>query len=482
MADMPAIADWVLPLVWTNKNRLADIRYREVSGAPVTLAKPDRNPKRKATPTQKADLIALYGYNCAFCGIPLITAEVRKALTAAYPEAARWVDRKDPLCHAALLCMGLEYDHVLPHSRGGDSSLSNLVVTCAGCNYGRMAETLEEVGVLDPRLKPATKTDWDGLQRLLVSVSAEADGALSSPVVQAVDGVGKTGPLRMSWERKYWDIVDNLYWAPSYLGLEGIPQKDWVTDGEMVCVPRSLVNSRGGPIYARKRTDVECAEWMRGQEDVLNHIFNITFAIAPDELLETLFCRPLGIRDRGPFQSAGREIAERYGWSRNENVTQQDGLFIGERTAIGVELKLESRSSLNQLAKYVALLVLEERVGGPRENLGLLFLLPEGALESHWRTFGITGAKVDASMFDAMQASGLKGKIKELFENDPDHVKSVLSRMKLAAESWSSFRTEILAVIAALNPATAGDQTLQRLMAGFLAQLEGHRGTGLTAT
>jgi hypothetical protein len=168
-ADMPAIADWVLPLVWTNKNRLADIRFREVSGAPVLLDKADRNPKRSPTPTQKAELIALYGYNCAFCGIPLVTAKARMALTAAYPEAAHWIDRKDPLCHAALLCMGLEYDHVLPHSRGGDSSLSNLVVTCAGCNYGRMSETLEEVGVRDPRLTAPTKTDWDGLQRLLLS-------------------------------------------------------------------------------------------------------------------------------------------------------------------------------------------------------------------------------------------------------------------------------------------------------------------------
>jgi len=169
-ADMPAIGDWVLPLVWTNKTRLADIRFREVNGAPGILATADRTPARKPTAAQKADLIALYGYNCAFCRIPLVSAEVRKALTAAYPEAAGWDSAHDPRSHTALLCMWLQFDHVLPHSRGGDSSLSNLVVSCAGCNYGRMSYTLEEVGVLDPRLTPPTKTDWDGLQRLLVSL------------------------------------------------------------------------------------------------------------------------------------------------------------------------------------------------------------------------------------------------------------------------------------------------------------------------
>ncbi|MDP2325741.1 MAG: HNH endonuclease [Gammaproteobacteria bacterium] len=167
-ADMPAIGDWVLPLVWINKTKLADIRFREVSGAPVILAKPDRVPVRMPTAAQKAELIALYGYNCAFCGIPLVAAKVRKALTAAYPEAARWNSRGDPQCHMALLSMWLQFDHVLPHSRGGDNLLSNVVVTCAGCNYGRMAYTLEEVGVRDPRLTPPTKTAWDGLQRLLL--------------------------------------------------------------------------------------------------------------------------------------------------------------------------------------------------------------------------------------------------------------------------------------------------------------------------
>lgn len=171
-ADMPAISEWVLPLVGSNKtfpSRIADISFRQVSGAPGILAKADRIPLRMPTAAQKAELIAQYGYNCAFCGIPLVSAKVRKALTAAYPEAAHWSSTGDSLCHAALLCMWLQYDHVLPHSRGGDNSPSNLVVTCAGCNYGRMSYTLEEVGLLDPRLAPRTKTDWDGLQRLLVS-------------------------------------------------------------------------------------------------------------------------------------------------------------------------------------------------------------------------------------------------------------------------------------------------------------------------
>ena len=63
--------------------------------------------------------------------------------------------------------MWMQFDHVLPHSRGGDNSLENVIVTCAPCSFGRMERTLEEVGLIDPRLVPMDKTRWDGLERLL---------------------------------------------------------------------------------------------------------------------------------------------------------------------------------------------------------------------------------------------------------------------------------------------------------------------------
>ena len=60
-----------------------------------------------------------------------------------------------------------QFDHVLPHARGGDNSLENVVPTCAGCNYGRASMTLEEVGLLDPRTRPPKQAEWDGLERIL---------------------------------------------------------------------------------------------------------------------------------------------------------------------------------------------------------------------------------------------------------------------------------------------------------------------------
>ena len=55
---------------------------------------------------------------------------------------------------------------MLPHSRGGGNELENIVLTCAGCNYGRMLLTLAEVGVLDPRPVRPLDSRWDGLEGL----------------------------------------------------------------------------------------------------------------------------------------------------------------------------------------------------------------------------------------------------------------------------------------------------------------------------
>jgi 5-methylcytosine-specific restriction endonuclease McrA len=168
MADLPRVRDWVQPLLGNNAQfpeRRADIRFRQVADQPPKLPKAERIPVRMPSRAEKAELVGRFGHACAFCGIPLVRSEVRAKLTQAYPAEAYW--GRD--CHAALLCMWLQFDHVLPHSRGGDNSLENLVVTCSGCNYGRMSYTLEELGLIDPRATPIRKTDWDGLERLLAA-------------------------------------------------------------------------------------------------------------------------------------------------------------------------------------------------------------------------------------------------------------------------------------------------------------------------
>ncbi len=170
-ADNDAVREW-LESLWgsskLNPDQRKYLRVRKVPNSPPILPKSERLPLRMPSNEGKMEIVRRRGRTCAFCGIPLITVEVRKAFNRLYPNAARWGSQNTD-CHAAFACMWLQYDHILPHSRGGDSSLENLVLTCAGCNFGRMGYTLEQVGLLDPRLRIPAPSSWDGLEAILSS-------------------------------------------------------------------------------------------------------------------------------------------------------------------------------------------------------------------------------------------------------------------------------------------------------------------------
>lgn len=143
--------------------------FISVADAPPYLPLSERpKPRMPGSETRRA-MIARDGYHCRFCGIPVIESDIRRLLVKAYPAAVTW-GSTNTAQHAAFQCMWLQFDHILPNSRGGDSSLGNMVVTCAPCNFGRMEATLEEARLINPLSSPVPviwghHSEWDGLER-----------------------------------------------------------------------------------------------------------------------------------------------------------------------------------------------------------------------------------------------------------------------------------------------------------------------------
>lgn len=175
-ADMPIIGEW-LDTIWLGDNTYRALR--KVPDLPPVLPKADRAKPRDATPEMKMR----DGFHCRLCGIPLVRPEIRKALHSQYPEAARWTGIKADEQHRGLQVMWLQYDHVVVHSRGGETTMENLVVTCPACNFGRDKYMMSEVGLRDPRSHPRSPTwdgwwEWDGLEKVL---PAEARAGVTLP-------------------------------------------------------------------------------------------------------------------------------------------------------------------------------------------------------------------------------------------------------------------------------------------------------------
>jgi len=284
----------------------------------------------------------------------------------------------------------------------------------------------------------------------------------------------------MTWNETYWGILNQLYWAPRFIGLSSIQKRHWKRSPEDISVPSEMVNTNG-PLYTRGRNSRDVREYLSRQEVILNQFFDITFAIAADEVLSRLFCSPLGFVDRGPFSKMSDNLGARYGWGESENVTQPDGFYVSNKSLIGVELKLGSSSWPEQVLKYAAVMAWEEQYSGTREHLGLLYIIPDAAQEKHWSKCGLEGPHIDSSFLDRVSHDKLPKRVLDLLLHEKDRLSDVLERLSLAVVSWSFLGNELLAIEEALDQSHRGDQTLKRLLAGFRDQIENHQGTGVKA-
>jgi hypothetical protein len=159
-SNLQSVRDWT-ESIWGKSGPFA-VRGPYDSDPPVQRLEKARMPGLAG----QRQLHAAGGYYCRFCSIPVIRREVREFFRKNYPEANLW-GTKNSEQHAGFQCMWAQYDHVVPHARGGTNDISNLVVTCAPCNYGRMNYTLREAGLQDPRCHPPRVGPWAGLEEVL---------------------------------------------------------------------------------------------------------------------------------------------------------------------------------------------------------------------------------------------------------------------------------------------------------------------------
>ncbi len=157
-ADSPILRDWT-ESIWGRGSP-----HIQASVQTVSLPLAERIAIRMPDAAEKAALHRRDGYHCRFCGLPVIRSEVRKKIHKAYPDALPW-GRTNQSQHAAFQAMWAQYDHLVPHSRGGNNAADNMVVTCAPCNFGRMDFLLDEVDLANPFARDPVISGWDGLER-----------------------------------------------------------------------------------------------------------------------------------------------------------------------------------------------------------------------------------------------------------------------------------------------------------------------------
>jgi len=91
-------------------------------------------------------------YTCRYCGLRQIAKAVLYAFEKAVGSSEFRMQGTNAQQHGIVHGFKIVADHVVPYKRGGRTDLNNLVAACPGCNYGKEAFTLEQLGMDDPRL------------------------------------------------------------------------------------------------------------------------------------------------------------------------------------------------------------------------------------------------------------------------------------------------------------------------------------------
>lgn len=162
-ADSPAVWSW-LNTAWVGV--IKNVVEMNPPGDTKVIPRSERDPDRNIAPHVRAAVLKRDGYRCRYCGIPVVQADIRKIATKLYPESVGWDSRDPSKQHAGFQCLWLQYDHVEPHSHGGKSSIENVVISCALCNFGKDRFTLRQLRIVDPRLREPEHVGYDGLERL----------------------------------------------------------------------------------------------------------------------------------------------------------------------------------------------------------------------------------------------------------------------------------------------------------------------------
>jgi len=129
---------------------------------------------KKDPPPSMVDAVFVRdGYRCRYCHTPVVSGELLKAVHAlmgndSFPRGS--TNRSNS---GILRCFTAVADHVVPHSRGGATNLENLVTACGPCNYAKTHYTLQQLGLQDPRLRPAP-SGWTPLQGILAALREQA--------------------------------------------------------------------------------------------------------------------------------------------------------------------------------------------------------------------------------------------------------------------------------------------------------------------
>lgn len=241
------------------------------------------------------------------------------------------------------------------------------------------------------------------------------------------------------WTDHYYDFIDHYYWRPNRIGLK----KDKTT-------------SKGWGPWLEK---------LRQYEPALNHMFDLFFHLAPQDLVDDAIGRLVG----QPVD--GMRLVKLDGL--NPNVVQPDMVFFDGLQLVFVEMKVRSTSSVDQFVKYA---IAAQHGANLANQFHLVMLVPEAKHEKVWkgkfrskedlRATALRGIDGDDSVWSRPK-NAARTHMENLENRGLEGLREIVQSITLTLKDYSSLQQTLQAYLEAEDR----NGTTQRLVEGMLREL-----------
>ena len=279
--------------------------------------------------------------------------------------------------------------------------------------------------------------------------------------------------MPLGWTSRYWDILEQVFWVPSYIGLKSITKKTWQIEDGRVSLPKELGNMKS-QIYTRKRSRDEYWAFIQRQEETFNHAFDLTLGIMDGQAIVDLFGSLAKLESRKALSGLGREQLERYSFLANANATQPDGFLTSEDAIFMIELKFNAPTSLDQLANYLAVALAEETLTGTRLEVALLYVVPgpDPKLKVQ-RQLGVRLEHLRDIPVELLIAEVQNEVTRRYLKANEMLLEKMMRRIRVTAISWSALHSSIADYVDLLGDGP-GNKTLANLLSGLAEAIAIH--------
>ena len=206
---------------------------------------------------------------------------------------------------------------------------------------------------------------------------------------------------------------------------------------------------------------------LRSMEVTLNHLIKQFFSLAPSSLRNSLFECGLAGPVLGNLLMAGWDYDRIY---KLQNSNQPDFLFTTTDETFSLEMKIDARSSFQQVLKYALLALAVELKQANKEMKHSLVFLAKGGFSDLWKLNGAF-ASVEAlkqTLANEMRTF-LNGKPKHFREHEQRYFQ-IVDALSIGFISYESFAA-LLETEIDLTDGSAVSQVYRKLLDGMLDEL-----------